>query len=68
MSKLLKFLPTLVSSPELMVKYSSTPITEISGSVFSDSNFTSAVEVALNESEVCDSGKLYFSLKATASG
>ena len=52
-SKVVKFLPFVVSKPEFIKKYSSTPKTVISGSVFLDSDFTSAFEVAVKESEVC---------------
>jgi hypothetical protein len=45
-----------VSKPEFPKKCSSTPTTEISGSVFWDSNFTSALEVAVNEREVSVNG------------
>jgi hypothetical protein len=60
-----KFLPRLVSKPELFIKYSSTPSTVISGSVLFASYFTSAFEVAVNESEVSERD-IYF--EATASG
>ena len=68
MSKPVKLRPALVSKPELVIKYSSTPKTEFSGSVLVDSNFTSAAAVAVNESEVSVNGYLYLFLKATASG
>ena len=44
------------------------PKTEISGSVFLFSNFTSALEVAIKDREVWVKGVLNFSLKALASG
>ena len=61
-SKLVKFRPFTILSPEFGIKYSSTPRTDASGSVFLASNFTSAVEVAVNETEVLVKGYLKFSL------
>jgi hypothetical protein len=50
----LKLRPRLVSKPELVIKYSSTPTTDIAGSVLSPSYFTSAMEVAVKETEVSE--------------
>jgi hypothetical protein len=49
----LKLRPRLVSKPELVIKYSSTPTTDIAGSVLSPSYFTS-MEVAVKETEVSE--------------
>jgi hypothetical protein len=57
----LKLRPKLVSKPELGIKFSSTPTTVISGSVSVASYFTSALDVAVNESEVSVKGYLYLS-------
>jgi hypothetical protein len=51
----LKLRPRLVSKPELVIKYSSTPTTDIAGSVLSPSYFTSAM-VAVKETEVSEKG------------
>ena len=57
MSKELKFLPFTTSKPLFGQKFSSTPKTEISGSVFFSPYFTSMAEPAVKEREVVVNGK-----------
>ena len=61
MSKELKFLPFTTSKPLFGQKFSSTPKTEISGSVFFSPCLTSIEEPAVNDSDVLVKGKLYLS-------
>ena len=57
----LKLRPKLVSKPEFGIKFSSTPTTVISGSVSVGPNFTSALEVAVNDKDVSVKGYLNLS-------